>query len=447
VPIHALTATLQPGQEYKVANALHLPLKSFRIIRACTDRPNLEYRVHKVTPKASSRESTAVSEKVVVEVRRADSKMSEGECGLIITRSKDQADQIGKRLGCLTYHAGFDPDHRNDTYAKWQKGKKANVDGSGWLASTTLIDTGNDTLKLTHTFFCEAPFHFESFLQGAGRTAREGQHGTVAIFFARYSSGKQVGELDQEFVGVKEMEAFLESGNECRRFQITRYSDGVGVVCSAVKDCRLCDVCEHRDTYRQMWEETTEEDRFPTVSAVEESFERYTVDQAGLTNDISKLKMLKSHIIPSHHCPFHYMLLGELSVHKSDDCDLRGDSGETLAKGKGTLLSKIEWLPRHTCWKCWFPHGGKIKELHLGKDWNHEEQGSAELGLECKEFVLCCLFAIFDSTSLRKELETRYRFQTIPKDLDRYANYFVQLTNNNGMTVAHAMIAKCLTLN
>jgi superfamily II DNA helicase RecQ len=451
VPIHGLTATLQPGQEHKILSALRIPLNSARIIRARTDRPNLEYRVHKVNPQLTERDVKAVVRETVTDAMKADAGLKIGECGLIITRSIVQAEKVASLLGCLSYHSSMEPDTRAKVYEQWQIGKTAGVPGSGWLASTTLIDTGNDTANLKYTAYCEAPYHFESFLQGAGRTAREGQHGTVTVFFAKYTDG--TGSVDREFVGIDQLKEYLTNTKSCRRQLITKYSDGIGVTCSAT-GVAPCDVCQGQMTNSRTF--TSEEANENTatsaaaetygIGSVEEVYTRYTEESAKLEIDIENLRILKTTIITDDFCPFEYISIGKLAKHSTKDCNMLGADGNRLFSGMSQFQSSVSWPTGFTCWKCWFPFGSKCPKLHPDGDWLHRKNGSAELADRTKEFVAGCLYAIFSLSKLREKLEVS-DLKDIPISQEDFIDHIVKPAANSTLTIAMVMIARCIGFN
>jgi hypothetical protein len=79
-------------------------------------------------------------------------------------------------------------------YKNWQVERllaQLSSEYSQWLAATPLIDTGNNTKGFRYTFFLGPLYDLLSFQQGAGRMAREGQPGTVTVFFNEYRSARR----------------------------------------------------------------------------------------------------------------------------------------------------------------------------------------------------------------------------------------------------------------
>jgi superfamily II DNA helicase RecQ len=447
VPIHCLTATLCPGQEFKIANALRLKMEDFQIIRAKTDRPNLSYRVIKVKPTSSVHELEAVVQRVVSEFGKADKELKDSECGLIIVRSKDQVKMLVDRLGCSSFHGDMDPEVRIKEYTDWQFGKLEGRMGSGWMVSTTLIDTGMDVAKLRFTLYCENPYHFESYLQGAGRTAREGQDGEVTVIYSRFSAGKSNIGLDREFVGIKALEEYLDNTTECRRYQITKYTDGVGIACSAIENVNLCDTCNHGFFPSEVSIEID-----PHVNTVPEALRVFRFETAHLESIVQSLQSLKYTLIPSKVCPFEFIITGEkVNDHTWKTCACMKTYPTSLAstrltEGMEMFMSKIIWLANHTCYICWFPHGGKESRLHSDKDWLHRDPGAKEAGNNCRIFIAACLHSIFHNTGLRTKLESTFGLPKIPDDYEAFMSYIIQI-QSPGLPMALVMIARCMQSN
>lgn len=439
VPIHCLTATLSPGQEYKIANALHLPLDSFEVIRAFTDRRNLHYRVKKVVSddQAAPR---AVRERVIKEARQYFEAMKEGDCGLIIVRSMAQLNSISTALESYVFHKQLSAQDAQKNFENWQLGKNEGGVGSAWMVSTSLIDTGVDCQNVTHTLFCEGPWHMEGFLQGSGRTARNRGVGYVDIFYYRFSIGNTK-DLDTEFCGLDKVKDYLET-KDCRRLFLGIYADRAGTDCASA-GAKLCDNCE----YKQIFNSPQKQPVPMEIDTVRPAFEKYKIDAARRKQVIGSLHYLRTEVI-ANYCPFEFITKGKLTRHKWRDCQMKRCDGELLSheKLKGRFESQIEWKEMHTCYLCWFPHSGKIVSLHADKEWFHPTGESKKAARVSKEFIGGCLYALYHSAELRTKLEINAG-QKIPALEEDYVDFIIQITSEPGITVGQALISRCMEIN
>lgn len=446
VPLHLLTATLKPGQEETMVCNLGLHASNFAMIRASTDKPNLEYRVMRI-PDSGGIRVNLVMTAVLSEAKSKT--LEKGELGLIITRSVDMAVALSKELGCGFFHRsrddkGYDP---QDSYQKWQEERLRDTPSSPfatWLCSTPLIDTGNDTRGLKHTMFCEPPFDFISFLQGAGRTAREGQHGTVTIFYDTYKKGALNGSMNQDFSDVEGVRLYLENTTTCRRFFITERWDEKAVSCGEVPNAALCDICQLRQRGVDPFVPAT---RFE-LRTVEEALVEYDEAVQTTESDIEALIDIHQNVISTGACPLHLTIRSERVAHSPSFCPLMTNIREFRDFEK-----RLKWQAGFVCYACFFPHSGKDLRFHKGKDWMSCKNEPLRLatdpekttfGQHSKQFVSGAMYALTLSGELREKAERLTGFGRVPTEIAQLGSYLTAIKSGCVLPAGLVLMARVL---
>lgn len=451
VPVHLLTATLRPGQEGKLAQVFGMPEGSFRLIRGSIDRPNLVYEVIKVPP-SSSPQGKVVMDRVVSEVKRLTKKMKPGELGLIISRSRETADDLAKKLGCYSFHRKV-ADNMEQTvtrnYLEWQNLKnlkEVSPTLEHWLSCTPLIDTGNDTQAVSYTIFCEPPYDMISFMQGGGRTAREGQTGVVKVFYDSYQEAFLSEGADREFQDVEGVKQFVENETECRRLMLTKTWDVKGVSCGGVPFAQLCDICEKKQAGMIA---ARKDSRGPDVVAA--VARQHALMTKMLEEELNRLHLMQKHLVSRGTCPFHLIIKGEVKVHKLEDCDLKRTRGEAtpIQIGFKGFKDTVRWVPGFVCFHCFFPQGAKEPRFHNGRDWNSCKRKALEPGKktfaeESKPFVAALLWAIFCDDNLAKRVKDIHPFQHVEGLEAAFREQIAGVFMMSHVTVGHQWISHLL---
>lgn len=450
VPLHCFTATLKPDQTHKVAGKFGLRTEDFKIVRGSTDRPNLEYRVVRVASSPGYRVQKVV-EAVVAEIKDRTRSMKRGELGLVISRSVDTAKAIAEELGCGRFHAKrdeWDEDPQVD-YGAWQAERELEVPTSAhsrWLSATPLVDTGNDTKGVVVTLFCEPPFDMISLLQGAGRTAREGQRGAVTVYFDEYRVGAVDPHADGEFADVEGVRRYVENADTCRRFLITSSWDETAVSCSGIPDGVQCDICQQkRKGVRPYIPRAVAGD----LRTAEEAFKSFDERLAASKEDSDLLLVIYKHLVTLGACPFHFASSGEVAIHPAKSCELKKSFG-------GVEFSEFErrlkWQPGYVCFHCFFPHGAKDGRFHEGGDWSvcksrpldiPGDPSKGTFARQSKSFLSGVMWSIFSSEESRAVADKEFGTGRVPGDLKDYCKTVTEQTKSS-LPTGLVLVARCL---
>jgi hypothetical protein len=457
VPLHGLTATLKQDQVHKVENVLGLPRNTFVVTRGSTDRPNIEYKVIRAAPVHGALAQGAI-DRVLLEVRALTEHMGLGELGLIISRSVEITRLIADALGCRQFFKAsptdsFDPQKQ---FIEWQAARNSTsppTTADRWLSSTTLIDTGNDTRGVRYTVFCEPPFDMISLQQGSGRTAREGQRGTVIVVYDQYQVGGIPKDMDWEFADVGGVEGYVKNTTVCRRFFITCRWDVEGVSCAIVPGAIFCDICEAKKQGVELYFPPSPVPVLRTVE-ITETIALQDADKKDIS--FALLHEIQKHLIPQGMCPLHFAANGELVVHPAQMCKLEKTFGEgLLSDGFRRFQTSIKWQYGYVCWFCFFPQPPKDPRFHkVGANYGWCSHNDIPLRLQhhpdkntvarhSKEFMNGLLWAIFHLGHLRARVDACDHLPPIPNDISAFFGYVTDITSSD-MTTGHALIAECL---
>jgi hypothetical protein len=439
VPIHCFTATVKNGQENKITAALGLPPGSLRITRGVVDRPNLEYKVVRVSEKMGLRVHPVLL-RVVQDIKALSPKMKKGELGLVITRSVETARQLAQQLDCSYFHAKRDQDSEEQLrqrFVDWQNERFKDVPTSAhsrWLMSTPIVDTGNDTRGVRYTFFAECPFDMVSFLQGSGRTARDILMGTVTIYFDKFDRGGLHKDMDVEFADVEGVKVFVETVDTCRRYMLTKQWDSRAVSCGGTPNAINCDYCASiASGVREFVAQDPTDGQTRTVQEISTAIEQ-SVEEARL--DSQTLALLHSQYITSGTCPFCLMLSGTDARHPAVFCPTH----KMHVTGYRSFRNQVTWQANVICWHCYFPHQCVDKRFHQEKDWETCKKQKIDLASDpstkifsqqSKSFISGLLYSIFVSEGLRKRVKEELNFGSVPRDYGAFCAYITNSVTHN----------------
>lgn len=452
VTIHMMTATLRPGFEDRLARTFGLQGNDFVKVRASIDKPNLEYRVNKVSIQPGQR-SQAVMDQVVTDAESLSKKFEKGDLGLIIVRSVAMAQKLAQRLGCGSFHANKDGEKGSqEAYLKWQAERErenASSDNSRWICATPLIDTGNDTKGVRHTMFCEPPFDMISLLQGAGRTARDGGHGVVTVYYDRYQEGGLVNGFDKEFADVEGVRLYVENTETCRRYLLTSRWDASAVSCAENPGGALCDICQNRKNGLKELAPQLPLDVRTVKEALESRLSQ--IDQEKL--DMECLSAIHDNVIPLGICPFHFAVEGRVVDHKIDDCNLTSRKGERMfQKQCWEFERKISWQSGFVCYHCFFTHAYKDWRFHDGQPDSckrktlmlNNRPGVTSFSQHSKAFLSAIYWAIYSSQELRDSAAKETGFRAIPDNLGDYYRFLTDCSDGSVLPVGLTVLARCM---
>jgi ATP-dependent RNA helicase DeaD len=142
---------------------------------------------------------TELTEQIWLEVREQDkleafcriADMEEDFYGLVFTRTRVDADRIGKALEERGYpveilHGDFTQDHRDRVMARFRSGK------ARMLVATDVAARGIDVEGLTHVINWSLPQDSQAYVHRIGRTGRAGNEGTAITFVTPYEYRKLI---------------------------------------------------------------------------------------------------------------------------------------------------------------------------------------------------------------------------------------------------------------
>ena len=445
VPIHFFTATVRPGQEWKIETAFGLLPGTCVVTRGSIDRPNIGYRVIRASPMSGSLVGGSMS-RAIAEARSMTLEMQPGMLGLIICRDRVTTRRVASELGCGAFHAKTEEGDVDPqiAFVEWQKhrlSKDAPNPAKNWLSATTLVDTGNDTRGLSYTLFVEPPWTMVNLLQGAGRTAREGQPGTVVVVYDGSCRRVESKGQDEEFADVDGVKEYVENMSVCRRLMISRRWDKGPVSCAGVPHAVFCDICKAKEIGVQLYVPVPFQDG-PRVAEVHLAIEVFAARKEEASR---RLLVVQTRLPFEQFCPFHFALEGQCIRHPIQKCDLSKTPGPRLVRdGFEEFRNSLQWQPGYVCYRCFFPHPGKDDRFHTGTKWkvcSHSviRNGDRDNAWLSKTFVSGLLWRIFHSMKLRENVAD---LPHVPETIELYYGYLTGVVGN--LSLAHWLIATCL---
>lgn len=230
-PFVCMTATLPPSAEVELKRLLAMTQP--QMLRASSDRPNLEYQVKPLDPGLGpsqiSQEELLVRE--AINICTQDIKQWEQEAqdrtstarGLCYVRQIALGQRIAKALQCPIYHAGLTLPVRQRTLTAWSEG-----DSNPFLVATSALSAGLDYPAVRRVLHIGPPAGLVDYAQESGRAGRDGLHAKCTIILApRWTVNwdtKYVSDFLTE--DTRQMAQYLRLSS-CLRRHLTAYIDGV----------------------------------------------------------------------------------------------------------------------------------------------------------------------------------------------------------------------------
>jgi superfamily II DNA helicase RecQ len=171
---------------------------------------------------------------------------------------------ISKQLGLDFYHASsskypITKEQRMAMYESWLKGDKQGI------VTSTALGAGNDYAHVRLTAHLGSPYDMVTYIQQSGRGGRDGRHCQAVLIPKAYPPTvkdmdriKQLGDLQ----GVQAMRHYAYDSvkdhypQSCLVFQMTKFVDGKGYLCtdfSMGEPCSVCDACKYLCCFILFW--------------------------------------------------------------------------------------------------------------------------------------------------------------------------------------------------
>ena len=230
VPVVLLSATLPVRLRLAVTEKIGLP--EHKVIQAPSNRTEHEYSVFLV---GDSRETLVA--KTASFIMRATKHLTGTQRAIVFATSRDDGFALTKYVPRMEFiHSKVESEAtRNNIMTNWEAGTTG-----GWLLGTSSLIQGVDYHDVHLVVFMGVPWGMVNFVQGAGRSGRNGSRSRVVLLHAGWHP--KIKGADEQC--QKEMNAWVETSNQCRRIGISDCMDGVPVTCESLPGAAKCDVCK-----------------------------------------------------------------------------------------------------------------------------------------------------------------------------------------------------------
>jgi hypothetical protein len=200
----------------------------YNLIRVQTNRPEHLYAILR-PPKTDF--LTAVKSFIY----RATNELRGTNRGVIFTRYKNTANDLGEELGVGVITADVKEERdRKKIMDDWKNGCS-----TGWIIGTKSLIQGVDYPDVRYVLFVDSPFGMIDFVQGAGRGGRNGETCRVVLF-----SESAVNPRDPDISCAQEMNLWTQTAETvCLRQSISEHMDGKIVTCASLSGAQQCHHC------------------------------------------------------------------------------------------------------------------------------------------------------------------------------------------------------------
>ncbi|KZS86501.1 hypothetical protein SISNIDRAFT_491903, partial [Sistotremastrum niveocremeum HHB9708] len=234
-PVILLTGTLSPTSVSTLQNQLHLG--DLRQIRSpTTARPELRFNFERCS---RERLHPAVREYIRLHPSTAQ------ERGMVICRTKKDAEALAAATGAVLYHAGMSPELRIEAMNRWLNGAEPQ---SRWIIGTKALSTGVDYPHVRWVILVEALDTIIDTDQAGGRGGRDGDPAEVTIFFTGLPQRFPDSDPDELLHGGYDVVCrMLSESDVCHRLHRNVFLDGVPSTCADLigSKVQLCPPCHN----------------------------------------------------------------------------------------------------------------------------------------------------------------------------------------------------------
>lgn len=239
VPVILLSASLPKEMENELTKTLGL--EELVILRTCTDRLELEYKVVDVSDSVSTMRELNWEIGNAFVMATKEWNMKKTDRVIIYCLQTNWAEELAKYLNeklnkefSGVYHAKLTVEERRENLSRWKSGRYK------CLCATGALGTGLDYSSVRfviHQGFARSQV---DFVQEVGRAGRDGQRAkAITIFWDGLI--KEV----KDWINEDDMNKVLEwiGTSECKRKELGIYCDGKGRDCLSLQDAELCCNC------------------------------------------------------------------------------------------------------------------------------------------------------------------------------------------------------------
>jgi superfamily II DNA/RNA helicase len=194
------------------------------VIRARTDRINIEYKVVKC-------EEQVIEETVVKECQDAAAGFRPHiDKGIVYCRTRWQCERLAEILQCGAYHSQID--NQVEVFTEWQ-----NNEQQVFIVATGALGVGVDIANIRIVIHMGLPYGMIDFAQESGRAGRDGKP-AKAVVVVQPDAKMPDWSISEDEVAIEE---FINT-KECRRVVMGQFLDGQGRECMVIAGIE-CDNC------------------------------------------------------------------------------------------------------------------------------------------------------------------------------------------------------------
>ena len=245
IPVMALTATATENVKVDVIH--NLKIQGCEVLTQSFNRPNLTYEVRS---KGKSKDVLQDIVKIITESYANHSGiiycLSRQTCETLATQLRDE-----HNIKAHHYHAGMDPQDKNDVQKLWQAGTYHVIVAT--IAFGMGIDKPNVRFVVHHTI----PKSLEGYYQETGRAGRDGVRSGCFLYYG-YQDTAALKRMIDDGEGSPEQKhrqremlrnvvQFCENKTDCRRVQVLEYFNEQ----FRAQNCNAaCDNCNSKSMFR-----------------------------------------------------------------------------------------------------------------------------------------------------------------------------------------------------
>lgn len=207
-------------------------LPDHTLIRAPTNRTEHQYSVFCV-----GKGRDTLVEKTAAFVAKATTLLTGTQRGIIFTTAIDPGEDLQELIPGLEFINSrvTDETRRAEIMENWVQGKTG-----GWLLGTSSLIQGVDYHDVHLVVFMGIPWGMVSFVQGAGRSGRNGNMSRVIVLHTGWHPKVQSPDHQCQ----TELNTWVATPTRCRRIGISDCMDDEAVTCGSLEGATPCDVCE-----------------------------------------------------------------------------------------------------------------------------------------------------------------------------------------------------------